>query len=269
MVAAEARERVGSSYISRHVFGMRRVGNHAVTGWLLAGLESAGEQVGYFNAVSMNDHPKRRPQNIHRAMTEQAARVAVLSYEDESYAARFDLRHYRIFAEADSPDIRLLRSFHNMFASRYQRGENVRQQGRTSDSLRTSWAGVRQLWLETAWDLAAAQETEEYVGVLYDRWFQDREYRDSLGNTLGFVNQDLALERVAPNGGGSSDDGMEYDGRAQEMNVLGRFQALMERDPAARQVFGQLINREVLMVNEHLFGKDPYLHSVASELNAS
>jgi hypothetical protein len=58
------------------------------------------------------------------------------------------------------------------------------------------------------------------------------------------------LDIITHHGGGSSFDKQSLDGRAKQMNVLGRFQAFIDV-PAYRNIFQ---DREIKKLSEQIFG---------------
>ncbi|RUR27849.1 hypothetical protein ELY33_14755 [Vreelandella andesensis] len=53
----------------------------------------------------------------------------------------------------------------------------------------------------------------EFFPVIFDRWVKDREYRDALAKSLGFINRDKNVDFVSDAGKGSSFSGLEIDER--------------------------------------------------------
>lgn len=62
------------------------------------------------------------------------------------------------------------------------------------------------------------------VFILYDQWFGDRRYRRNISKQLGLTFSDAGLNQILPVGYGSSFDKRKFDGRAQQMDVLNRWQ---------------------------------------------
>jgi len=60
--------------------------------------------------------------------------------------------------------------------------------------------------------------------IIYDKWVTDINYRKKISSDLGLEFSDEQFERVPGSGGGSSFDGTKYDGKAQQMNVLKRYE---------------------------------------------
>ena len=64
--------------------------------------------------------------------------------------------------------------------------------------------------------------------ISFNDWFSHRDYRDSLGQQLGIVNTDASISGVTSFGKGSSFDKKSFDGKAQEMKVLQRWDRMAE-----------------------------------------
>ena len=101
----------------------------------------------------------------------------------------------------------------------------------------------------------------EMLVVRYNRWVTDKAYRRRLAEQLGLEFTDAGRNEVArwgPVTWGDSFDGLEYDGRAQQMKVLTRWRRFADnefyrslfRDPElvalSNQVFGEIPGTKVL-----------------------
>lgn len=92
--------------------------------------------------------------------------------------------------------------------------------------------------------------------VLYDRWFSDTDYRREMADVLGLPQYHKGVNKVGQGGGGSSFDGVSYDGRAAKMDVLNRwtryasdpdFTELFIRDKGIRERFEGIYGRGALV----------------------
>ena len=61
------------------------------------------------------------------------------------------------------------------------------------------------------------------IKVYYDTFFTDRNYRKAICRELGGSYNEDRINEVGKEGRGSSFDGMEYNGKGQQMNVLERY----------------------------------------------
>jgi hypothetical protein len=244
-----------------HFFGLRRSGNHAVIHWLWRGLED-GDKHSVLLANSVADalnssNPYSRLDYLRREIERSRPDYVILGYEDCSFARRHDLKHYKKLSSGNSRQVLLLRSFPNLIASQIQRRHNLGKAGALRVPIwRLSLAAIRDLWVEYAKTIASEKEKNGFVSVLYDRWFNDRKYRDEIGNQLGFANRDTGLDYVPEFGEGSSFDGISFQGEGSAMSVLGRWR-MFKHDEESMSTYKSLTTPEVVRFNQELFGFDP------------
>ncbi|MEZ4727209.1 MAG: hypothetical protein R3E79_08765 [Caldilineaceae bacterium] len=72
--------------------------------------------------------------------------------------------------------------------------------------------------------------------INYNRWATERVYRQNLATQLGLPFTDAGIHTVHKTAGGSSFDGLRYNGEAGQMKVLERWKAY-QTDPTYRQLF--------------------------------
>ena len=72
--------------------------------------------------------------------------------------------------------------------------------------------------------------SNEYTTILYDKWFSDEDYRKQIVSELGLEFTDMGRDKVSKHGRGSSFDGLDYNGKALEMNVLERYKTMINDD---------------------------------------
>jgi hypothetical protein len=151
----------------------------------------------------------------------------------------------------------LLRDPANLFASRIRRAFQVGSPNLPSFP-REFNAVMRQsveLWKTCANEfLGLTNDLSNKVGVYFDRWFIDPDYRRLLCQQLDLPSTDAGLGIVSDHGGGSSFDGTRLDGDSQNMRVLDRFKQLTDEESSLLQkvlddpeliVLGQRINAHV------------------------
>jgi hypothetical protein len=246
-----------------HFFGIRRSGNHAVINWLQEGLNNEREEsIMHINDVAevlpTTPLPEIDPENIKSIIDRAHPGFVILSYEERTFTDRHKLEHRRIFSNSEDQDIVLLRSFPNVMASQIRRRNTVTSERRLDRPiLRLGLAAVRDIWLDHAQVVLDAVGNGT-TGILFDRWFTDRDYRDEIGDEIGFSNIDSGLGDV-PNlmgVGGSSFDGAEFQGRAQQMDLLNRWMTF-KKDDASHQLYLSLVTPGVIELNQELFGSNP------------
>jgi len=251
--------------------GLSRSGNHAIINWLLAHMEG---RTCFLNCVQPPQNPfatARESDNGQAAICNyqpfdlDAERRGVFSQKDwllYSYedcfitmvcSRCFEQRHDEFLGPSqDRTDLVILRDPFNLFASR----------------LRSSYSGVTPLTAVRIWKQHARQVlgqrklfTQPYLAILYNRWVSDREYRQQVAAKLGLPFTDADFHRVASTAGGSSFDGLQYDGAAHRMSVLDRWQHYID-EPAYLNLFDE----ELLELSAAIFGELPAAAAVSRRL---
>lgn len=87
--------------------------------------------------------------------------------------------------------------------------------------------------------------------ILFNKWFEDKDYRKSICDRLGIEFTDEGINRVARYGGGSSYDFQNKDGKGQDMNVLNRYEHHL-KEPA----FFFHLSDKIHKMNKEVFGWD-------------
>jgi len=64
---------------------------------------------------------------------------------------------------------------------------------------------------------------DQVIRIMYDDFVQSLEYRKNICQQLEGRYNEIKLDSVRNSGGGSSFDGIKYNGNAQKMNVLKRY----------------------------------------------
>ena len=246
---------------------MSRSGNHAVINWILA---QATGRVCFLNCAEPKTNPfeTARPLDCGTSVVatdpdfdleaERAGRLSrkdllVFSHEDTflGYAFggagrnAFEAAHDRwVGLSRRRHDVLLLRDPFNLFASR-RRWQYCAIPDHTA---------VR-MWKQHARAFLAPQRhglRHATVTISYNLWVADAAYRRAVADALGLVFTDAGLDQTARCGGGSSFDGMAYDGRARDMKVFDRWRARLD-DRHWRALF----TPDVLDLSEAIFGELP------------
>jgi len=120
-------------------------------------------------------------------------------------------------------NVLIVRDPANLFASRIRKARTMPghpayppQTGQWMDRVIDAWKGHAREFV------GKTDRLPDLVGIYYDRWFESEDYRSDLCRKLDIACSDAGLDRVAGYGGGSSFDGMDYDGAASAMRVLER-----------------------------------------------
>ncbi|MCV0439708.1 MAG: hypothetical protein K5880_13865 [Hydrogenophaga sp.] len=118
----------------------------------------------------------------------------------------------------------------------------------------TQWLGAKiresrfeqwvAIWKEHAIECLA--EESKFIPVSYNAWFTSSEYRTRVAAKLNLSTEDKRVNTVRS---GSSWDGKQFDGRAQDMRVLCRWENMRD-DPAWQKV---ALDPEIQRLAEKLF----------------
>lgn len=250
-------------------FGMRRSGNHAIIDWLqrnapdgksvfLNNCRAGRTPLGNFSGIEVNGGfvQQRKAMRSMPASTSEAGDGALFlfSYEDVSPADFKEPR--RVSGEFDTAlidsEVLIYRGFLNWAASllkKLQGNPGYSLSRRCSIVLQTIERYVRLLSL-----VDAPVKGKPAVGICYDRWFSDAEYRSSLLSQLGLSERDNTVGTVQRYGGGSSFQKDAAD--ASELETSGRW--LQMADDEEFQSILLLASRDVRLMQqlERHFPKD-------------
>jgi hypothetical protein len=88
--------------------------------------------------------------------------------------------------------------------------------------------GIIQRWFQItkAFYDPAIFKDHTVVRIMYDKFFQDEEYRKKICKRLGGKYNEDNLNKVPYKGGGSSFDGIKQDGNGQSMQTLYRYKQI-------------------------------------------
>lgn len=254
--------------------GLSRSGNHAVAEWILA---QAPGRTCYLNCAEGKTNPFATCRPLGDGQPARASwpgfdlsaeAAGVLSRKDlllHSYEDSF-LAHALgdVFEDNHDAwvgpsrrrlDVVVLRDPFNLFASRRAAGSDL-----SPVVARRMWMQHARAHLSPLW---TRKPRPPLVPVSYNRWATSRDYRRALAERLGLPFSDAGVERVADCHGGSSFDGLAYDGRASTMPVLDRWRAYAD-DARYRALFDDRL-RDLSVT---LFGAAPPLPGEAPLVQA-
>lgn len=232
------------------LFGLRRGGNHALAEWLkahfpaeevlhvndarLAAFSAAGEGIAFDDARHACVVPSGQQ------------RVALVGYENVDFLQFPAVQNFQIARRCDW--LVLLRDLPNMAASICRSARE-----RPDFVWRQRLRDFPELWAMYARRFLAGSPSIRYVS--FNRWFAEPEYRRELAAALKVEFTDRGLNAVSAEGGGSSFDGIAFQGRAQSMRVLERWPGWLD-DSLFRALV--LAERDNLRRNAELFGNFPH-----------
>lgn len=232
------------------LFGLRRGGNHAILEWLRGHFDE--NKVWHLNDADMSlletDGKQLTVDRIRysKMPVPSGKTILIVGYENID-PMLFPLAHNARIAHR-SDVVVVLRDYPNNAASIVKQAY--------SDP---AWAysrrisGFPELWKRYAEYLESGAFGHTYIS--YNKWFVDLEGRRDISRSLGLKHSDRGLGVVNPAGRGSSFEGMRRAGRAQEMNVLNRWQGMFDHDLFQ---FLLLADDDVLEMSRRLFGGFPH-----------
>ncbi len=235
------------------VHGLKRSGNHAIINWIkaqerfyffnniipivpiLAGRKTLPRPADFMSWLPKKYLAKRVPYGkslmktvfrrhipFERFLMKLALdnRSLIVSLEDHE----LDVRPF-LAASLPCPvyNILILRHPLNMFSSRIRKASLKKRPEIYPGEDGPFMQRVVQLWKNHAREfLGMTDNLENKVCILFDAWFSDVTYRQSLSRQLGLEFTDRAFSHVADTGLGSSFDGTSFSGNNQKMDVLNR-----------------------------------------------
>lgn len=236
------------------VIGLRRTGNHGIMNWIKY---QHDDKVFHLNNIKALKNPYRQRYSWDKKdFWRQEAlgnftKKSFLIYSYEDYSLEqitnpdFEKKHDLYFGKSGTRyDVLILRDPFNFIASRLKRNYiDVKAPKQTFVSL----------WIECAKEFL--NETNylknNKVCVNYNRWFCEIDYRKHISSLLGLEFSDAGLNVIQ--GGGSSFNVREFHGKANQMDVLSRWQNYRENNDYLKLVE----NQEMLEYSKKIFGIIP------------
>ncbi len=190
--------------------GMKRSGNHAVIDWMM----DSSPDIQHFNNIFPIRRELERPGTYtfpvafrpfmrrQKSWAEQFWRTSrrnLLSIEDFPFGREFFIGAGR------TRYILLIRSAENLFSSRIHKGfeANMPAYPREIDPIMHRTIDI---WIDHVANFIANSKSEDFIGIVYDRWIIDADYRSKLAGQLGLQTVASPRKSRAKEGGGSSFD---------------------------------------------------------------
>lgn len=145
----------------------------------------------------------------------------------------------------------VLRSLHNHYASMISIKSRCRLAAETVKLLHSTVKRADgfpyTLWIDYAAEYFGLTNylPQSTVKVYYDNWISDTYYRIRIAEELGFESDGCQYNHVPDYGGGSSFDGLLYEGKASCMKLCNRWEILSQQQQTALRKVIILDNRLV------------------------
>jgi len=232
-----------------YAFGLRRSGNHGVLNWIF---HQRGTPRQFFSNCKLYNPVKRVRKNACN-LTIMGFEDCELEFDSHKFAGNED--------EFTGPDtiknsVIVLRDPFNTFASRLK-NRIIRKYTLPKLSYYID------LWKKYAHEyLGHTSNLPDLIPINFNLWFESKDYRMSLSKSLGLEFNDDGLNILSRKGVRSSFDGIKFDTRAQEMQVLNRWQQI----PSLQKHLNILKDDEIISLTREIFGDIEPIKSTASKI---
>ena len=244
------------------IVGMSRSGNHAIINWILAQVPGSWCFLNCAEPKTNPFHTARPTEDgtcwrssdrafdleAHQAGRPSSGDWLLVSHEDTFLKPAFGRDASALQADhvgrfGRRIDVLILRDPYNLFASRRRFGHQA-----FSDQV------MVRMWKQHARAFLGDRRSAggPVLGLSYNDWVSDRDYRADLADTLGLAFTDEGFHDIARCGGGSSFDGTQFDGDAGRMELFARWRHY--RDDRR---FRTLFDAETRALARRIFGPPP------------
>ncbi len=227
--------------------GIERSGNHPIFNWIMDQFSGPKYHSWCHTEDIMGNSQLFR--NIKKTVETDNFEVALINFENEITSDLAIINTPMFKNSSKVTKILLLRDPFNWFASAQNSYETICTERHKNLSL--------SLWKMYAREfLGITNFFGTKICVKYNEWFKNIEYRKTLSKTIGNRFSDKLLDRICGDGGGSSFDRHDYQGRAREMKVLSRWKQCLDK----RDYVSKLRDNEILEMSYRIFGADEAYH---------
>lgn len=201
-------------------YGLRRSGNHAILEWLIQNIGGPANRniiketriIQCGRAVYMNEintYPSHDELDLDCRFCKSAFENLIVSYEDVP-------TDYTLLNAGNTQQIVILRDIFNLFASRYKQAQKFPGNKHIQNNVLRLDEKAIEVWKQHA--------NSNALIIIFERWIESKEYRDSICEQLGIKNHDIT-DTMTEFGGGSSFTGRkkptvdELKSRAKMVNL--------------------------------------------------
>jgi hypothetical protein len=254
------------------IFGLHRSGNHAIINWLLGlnvegmffinNLHAGKDVLANPSGISLPKEVKTFAtreggvETVHYEAVDAFRKTGgtlVCSFENlDMNAFDNDELNAPIVKEFGKPfhetNIIVLRNPFNVMPSTYKRLERNRLDRKriekTIEQRMKLWNSYANLFVRKR-----SRSRGPFLGVLYDRWVREKDYRNMVARKLNYVNYDRYIDFVSDAGGGSS-----FEGTALDVTMTNS----RWRDFALTELFRGIVqrNKDLLDYAIDIFGEE-------------
>ncbi len=242
------------------VHGMHRTGNHIIITSIMKGRPG---NVVLCNDLRIGEHPIDSYMKLMRFGKGTAAIIS--GYEDMPHQEWDTAEHVEWYGHtAAIHQIIILRDPFNLLASRYvwkfPQGRRFREDGAYRHKVVDLWKDHARTYLE--WEQRQPEGKVTYTAVNYNRWIQDRSYREAQARILDLNDPHIGLGETPDFGGGSSFNGRDRTPEVSSRYTQRFFDLLDQADftrifrdsellDLSDRIFGRLEGVDVLLKKAH------------------
>lgn len=241
------------------IHALQRSGLHGVVGWVLSHLDSKylfinhamkhdGYDNGFFTNITRIRERYSTESNIGK-FEGQVIPTIIVGIEDEEtkVALRWLQRQFGKKARRIC-NVLVIRDPYNLYASRL-RGQ-LGHLGKVNPTATDYEVFVRK-YQDHAKIIDNSPRSDDWVTISFNEWFTSGNYRKVVRDQLNLSESAGARhDAVLDYGGGSSFDGLRFDGKASEMKILDRWREF-ESDPKMIRI---LRNKQLARIDRQYFG---------------
>tara|TARA_Y100000310_G_C20683601_1_gene817594 strand:- start:2608 stop:3327 length:720 start_codon:yes stop_codon:yes gene_type:complete len=225
------------------VLGIRRSGNHAIVNWLKNQIKAKQ------TVKVLNNKTPLSCLEVDQSLKKKE--VIIITYESvpiNIFKNGNIIKNEHEFGNRKKTNIMILRDPFNLFASVLK--------GYYWKEAAEDYIGFIELWKGYAKEHLQETQHIKSKSIIYNKWFENKNYRENICKDLKFPFSDACLNYVGNYAGGSSFDRRRFKRNAQDMNVLNRWQKMLSnkkyikmfRDKElltlARRIFPEMTNAE-------------------------
>lgn len=237
------------------VIAIRRSGQHAVMNWI----ESLIDEDDVITLNNITDDTKKAYRDLKKQYNKKPfskiwdKEYLLYNSEDTLVGRAENLARQRVrrdiygYSFRNPKKVVIVRNHFNLFASRLKPQE-------TKPSITKSIGVMTEEIMHYYNNHCLALKDPQYIPVVYDKWFQSKDYRKEVAQKLELEsNIDREeINKVSKFGNGSSFNGLDYDNNAQQMDVLNRYESYTDN----KKYIKFATQPELIQCYKDIFGED-------------
>jgi len=206
----------------------------------------------YFFDHKINPVKSKELENELKNTTFENVESTLLNIEDLSLIdyVNHDMDNFKM--EGNSKVVIIIRDPFNFTASCLQRKITPPDAGAVDVAINIK--DRLKVWVEHAKQITGEKKilNNDPYFINYNEWFSSKKYRKQICEDLGLTFTDKGINSVINYGSGSSFDRENFNGKAQEMSILNRWEKFKDDEE-----FKSLMTPEIIRLSEEIFNFNP------------